>query len=145
MTLTSKIINDTESFETFRSLLSSAKLPVEDLNFTDHLLIGYYQDNLPVGTGGLEIYGDYALLRSLSVQFGVRGKSLGSTITDQLIMHAQNHKLKAIYLLTETAHAFFLKKGFVDVARSAVPNEIKSSSEFSRVCSDTAVCMMYTL
>lgn len=145
MELTSKVIDNAESFETFRSLLQSANLPTEDLDFKKHLLIGYYDGTTPVATGGLEIYNPYALLRSLSVKFGVRGLSLGSTITEQLIEHARAKGLEAIYLLTETAHAFFLKKGFRDVARQDVPQEIKSSSEFKHVCSTSAVCMVYKI
>jgi amino-acid N-acetyltransferase len=145
MELTSKIINDAESFNTFQSLLQSANLPSHDLDFNKHLLIGFYDGITPIATGGLEIYSKYALLRSLSVKFGVRGQSLGSTITEQLIDHAKAKNISAIYLLTETAHAFFLKRGFKDVAREDVPEEIKSTSEFSQVCSTTAACMVFKM
>jgi amino-acid N-acetyltransferase len=109
------------------------------------LLIGFYDGAEPVATGGLEVYGDYALLRSLSVKMGIRGQSLGSSITDHLIEEARKRKLKAIYLLTETAHVFFLKKGFKDIERSKAPDEVKASTEFSNVCSQTAICMYYDL
>jgi len=145
MTLTPKIINDPESFDAFRSLLKSSSLPADDLSFTNHLLIGYYHENDAVGTGGLEIYGDYALLRSLSVKVGIRGQAFGSFITDHLIDQANLKKLKAIYLLTETAHAFFLKKGFKDTPRDEVPEEVKLSSEFSKVCPTTAAVMKMEL
>jgi len=145
MKLTPNIINDQESFEAFRTLLQSSSLPTDDLNFNNHLLIGFYHENDAVGTGGLEIYGDYALLRSLSVKVGIRGQAFGSFITDHLIDQAKQKKLKAIYLLTETAHAFFLKKGFSDVARADVPEEVKASSEFSKVCSTSAAVMKMEL
>ena len=145
MELTSKVIDDAESFAAFRSLLQSANLPADDLDFKKHLLIGFYDGIAPVATGGLEIYNQYALLRSLSVKFGVRGQSLGSTITEQLIDHAKAKSISAIYLLTETAHAFFLKRGFQDVAREEVPQEIKASTEFSNVCPTSAVCMVYKI
>lgn len=145
MELTPKVINDTESFNAFRSLLQSAKLPANDLDFSRHLLIGFYDGVEPVATGGLEVYGDYALLRSLSVKMGIRGQSLGSSITDHLIAEATKRKLKAIYLLTETAHVFFLKKGFKDIERNNVPDEVRASSEFSTVCPTTAVCMYFDL
>jgi arsenate reductase (thioredoxin) len=145
MELTPKVIRDTESFEAFRALLQSARLPADDLNFDRHLLVGFYDGVEPVATGGLEVYGSYALLRSLSVKMGIRGQSLGSTITDHLIAEARRRGLKAIYLLTETAHVFFLKKGFKDIDRKDVPAEVRSSSEFTNVCSDTAVCMHFDL
>lgn len=145
MELTSKVIDDAESFTAFRSLLQSANLPADDLDFKKHLLIGFYDGVTPVATGGLEIYSQYALLRSLFVKFGIRGQSLGSTITEKLIDHAKAKGISAIYLLTETAHAFFLKRGFQDVVREAVPQEIKASTEFSNVCPTSAICMVYTL
>jgi amino-acid N-acetyltransferase len=145
MELTPKVIRDAESFNAFRSLLQSSKLPVDDLNFLNHLLIGFYDGTEPVATGGLEIHGDYALLRSLSVKIGIRGQSLGSSITDHLIEEAKKRNLKAIYLLTETAHVFFLRKGFKDTDRNSVPLEVKSSTEFSNVCGPTAICMFYDL
>lgn len=145
MELTPKIIQDTKSLDAFRSLLKSSKLPADDLDFANHLLIGFYDGTEPVATGGLELYGPYALLRSLSVKMGIRGQSLGSSITDHLIAEARKKKIKAIYLLTETARVFFMKKGFKDIDRNTVPDEVKASSEFSTVCPTTATCMYLDL
>jgi amino-acid N-acetyltransferase len=136
-----RVIKDDEGFQAFRSLLRSSSLPADDLNFKKDLLVGYYEDGNMVGTGALEVYGSYALLRSLSVKLGTRGKALGTAITEHLISEAKKRSLKGIYLLTETAHGFFLRKGFVDVARDNVPEPLKASSEFSHVCSSTAVAM----
>ncbi len=110
MELNYKLINDTQSFEAFRSLLKASDLPTDDLDFKKDLLVGYYEGDALVGTGGLEIYGPYALLRSLSVKLGIRGKAVGTTITEYLLQEAKMKKLKGIYLLTETAHGFFLRK-----------------------------------
>src|SRR3954465_14595766 len=101
MDLEYKIIDDAESFDAFRSLLKSSNLPADDLDFKRDLLVGYYESDALVGTGGLEVYGPYALLRSLSVRMGLRGKSVGTTITEFLLTEAKKKKLKAIYLLTE--------------------------------------------
>ncbi|MEO5599435.1 MAG: arsenic resistance N-acetyltransferase ArsN2 [Cyclobacteriaceae bacterium] len=141
MELNYKVISDTESFEAFRSLLKASELPADDLDFKRDLLVGYYESEALVGTGGLEIYGPYALLRSLSVKMGIRGKAVGTTITEYLLGEAKKRKLKGIYLLTETAHGFFLKKGFKDVARDTVPAEVKQSAEFSKLCPESAAVM----
>lgn len=143
MEITSKPIQDAETFEAFRTLLKSAGLPWQDLNYKDHLLLGFYDGDSMIGTGALEIYGDYALLRSLSVNDAVRGMSIGSKITDELVMQAKQKRIKSIYLLTESARLFFKRKGFRDMPRENVPAEVKSSSEFSHVCGDNAVCMAY--
>ena len=145
MELNYKLINDTESFEAFRSLLKASDLPADDLDFKKDLLVGYYEGDALMGTGGLEIYGPYALLRSLSVKLGIRGKAVGTTITEYLLQEAKKKNLKGIYLLTETAHGFFLKKGFKDVARNAVPEEVKRSAEFSKLCPESAAVMCLEL
>jgi amino-acid N-acetyltransferase len=145
MELEPRNVNSIESLEAFKTLLKSSGLPFEDLNYNDHILVGYYDDEELVGTGGLEIYEGYALLRSLAVKLGARGMSLGSAITKNLIEQAKKHNLKGIYLLTETAHGFFMLKGFKDVTRDQVPKGVKSSSEFSRVCPSTAACMFLAL
>ena len=136
-----KLIKDPESFEAFQVLLQSCNLPADDLNYNRDLLVGYYEDESMVGTGGLEVHGPYALLRSLSVKFGIRGKAVGSSITQFLLDEAKKKKLKAVYLLTETARSFFLRKGFQDVPRDNVPEEVKASSEFAHVCPTSASVM----
>jgi amino-acid N-acetyltransferase len=141
MELTYRLIGDTESFDAFRSLLKSSGLPADDLDYQKDLLIGYYEGDELVGTGGLEIYGINALLRSLSVKMGIRGKAVGTTITEYLLEEARKRKLKGVYLLTETAHGFFRKKGFRDVPRDAVPAEVKQSAEFSKLCPESSAVM----
>lgn len=141
MELQSKRVTETESFESFRLLLQSSGLPHQDLNFQQHILMGYYDDDELVGTGGLEIYGENALLRSLAVKIGARGLSLGSSILKDLIVQAKKNNLKGIYLLTETAASFFALKGFKEISRDRVPDEVRRSSEFSHVCPTSATCM----
>jgi amino-acid N-acetyltransferase len=141
MDLPLKTITDEDNFQSFRSLLKSSNLPADDLDFKRDLLVGYYEDGALVGTGGLEIYGNYGLLRSLSVKLGTRGKALGTAITEYLIAEAKKRSLRGIYLLTETAQGFFLRKGFSNVSRDDVPKVLEASSEFSHVCSKTAVAM----
>jgi amino-acid N-acetyltransferase len=145
MELNHRLINDPESFNAFRSLLKASGLPADDLDFERDLLVGYYEGDALVGTGGLEVYGPYALLRSLSVKMGIRGKAVGTTLTEFLLEEAKKKRLKGIYLLTETAHGFFLKKGFKDVARDDVPVEVKNSAEFSKLCPASAAVMCLEL
>jgi amino-acid N-acetyltransferase len=145
MEIKSTLIQDAERFDEFRNLLKSAGLPHNDLSLDRHILIGYYDDQKLIGTGALELCGPYALLRSLAVNDALRGRSLGSRIADELIAVAEKHQIKSIYLLTESARLFFKRKGFTDINRESVPDEIKESSEFSGVCGDNAVCMERTI
>lgn len=138
-------ITTDEDFLHFKNLLRSSGLPADDLNLKRDLLVGYREDDTLAGTGALEIYGSYGLLRSLSVKLGTRGKALGTTITNYLIDEAKKRGLKGIFLLTETARGFFQKKGFRDVSREEVPVELHASSEFSGVCPKTAAVMKLDL
>ena len=145
MELTYKLISNAEGFEAFRTLLKSSGLPADDLNYQRDLLVGYYEGDQLVGTGALEVYEQFGLLRSLSVKLGIRGKSVGSTIATYLIDEASKRKLKSIYLFTETARGFFLKKGFVDSSRDQVPVAFQASSEYSHVCPTSAAVMKLDL
>jgi amino-acid N-acetyltransferase len=145
MELNYETVKDAETFEAFRSLLKASNLPADDLDYERDLLIGYYEDGQLVGTGGLEVHDGYGLLRSLSVKFGIRGKAVGTTITQYLLEKGRENNLKGIYLLTETAKGFFEKKGFKEVSRDTVPEPVKRSSEFSNVCPTSATVMVYTL
>lgn len=145
MELKSTVISEAEQFNEFRDLLRSVGLPCDDLTLDKHILIGYYENEKLIGTGALELYGKYALLRSLAVKDAQRGRMLGSKITDELIALARENQISHIYLLTETARLFFKRKGFVDFPRENVPAAVQASSEFSGVCSNEAVCMELTL
>ena len=94
MEIKHQVINSEERYRVFKELLQLSGLPTADLNFKDHLLIGFFDGDDMVGTGALEIYGSNALLRSLSVKLGIRGKSLGSSISEKLIEEARLKNLK---------------------------------------------------
>ncbi|MEQ8423317.1 MAG: arsenic resistance N-acetyltransferase ArsN2 [Cyclobacteriaceae bacterium] len=135
-----RIINDVNGLEAFRNQLKASHLPHEDLS-NDHLLIGYYDNDQLIGTGGIEVHEEYGLIRSVSITNGNRSKKLGTQITHHLILQAKEKNLKGLYLLTETARDFFLKFGFELIERDQVAEAIKSSTEFSHVCPVSASCM----
>lgn len=139
-----RVVAENQSLDKIRSLLKSNKLPHQDINLENNLFISYQDENGKViGSGGLEFYSSYALLRSIAVDETQRGKAFGKEIVNDLLHRAKGKSVKEIYLLTETAHDFFLKRGFTDVARENVPAEVKASTEFASVCPVSASCMVY--
>ena len=123
------------------ALLSSAKLPVDDLPGTlENFLIALQNDEV-IGVAGLEIYADYGLLRSLAVSPDFRGRGLAGQLILQIESLANLKGLKTIYLLTETAPAYFKQKGYENITRTEVPVEVQQSSEFSHVCPQSAIVM----
>ncbi len=146
MNYTSTIINDQKSLEKLQQFLKANKLPASDLKLDESIFVGYQDESKQlIGTGGLELYGATALLRSVAVDERFRGQSLGKTIVEDIIAKAKGAKIKDLYLLTETAHNYFLKKGFQDVLREVVPDVIRQTTEFAQVCPASAVVMKLTL
>ncbi|MHA2230972.1 MAG: arsenic resistance N-acetyltransferase ArsN2 [Candidatus Hodarchaeales archaeon] len=123
-------------------LLRNNDLPYEDIpSKIDCLFLGYVSSRF-VGIGGLEIHGNYGLLRSLVIAETARGRGYGKGLGDKLIDYAGEKGISEIYLLTTTAESFFANRGFKIVDRNAVPPEIQKTSEFSSLCPDSAVCMV---
>jgi amino-acid N-acetyltransferase len=123
------------------ALLQTEKLPVEDLPPTLDNFYVALKDNTIIGAIGLEQYGNYALLRSAVVSREHRNKNIASNLVDELENYGKHLGVIAMYLLTETAPAYFEKKGYQRIKREDVPPEVKQSSEFSHVCPVSAVVM----
>jgi amino-acid N-acetyltransferase len=98
-----------------------------------------------VGIGGAELYGDIALLRSLTVLERYRGKGIGNTIFFKIREYLKDHGVQTIYLLTETAEEYFRALSFVGVSREVVPQEIRKTEQFSSLCPSSAVVMKCTV
>ncbi len=142
----SQEIKTEEELAGMLALLKRSHLPFEDIALNGNLFIGYYDSmNKLIGVAGLESYGEASLLRSVAVTEDQRGKSIGTQIIKDILNQASQRKIKEVYLLTETAHDFFLSRGFKDISRDLVPPQVKASSEFSSVCPVSAACMVYTL
>lgn len=122
-------------------LLTSQKLPVEDLPVSlENFWIVADQGEV-VGVAGFELYQPFALLRSLAVQPDHRNLGIGDILVRTVEEQAVKLNLEGIYLLTETAKPYFEKRGYSTVERGSVPDPIKQSSEFSHTCPVSAAVM----
>jgi len=122
-------------------LLNQSHLPLEGL--AEHLattLVVRDADTI-VGSAALEIYADGALLRSVAVADGWRGRGLGQELTSAAIRLAEDLEATSIYLLTTTAEQFFPKFGFERIARTDVPDSVRASVEFTSACPASATVM----
>ena len=123
------------------ALLSSEKLPTDDLpSSLDNFLV-MTGDNELVGVIGLEMHGDYGLLRSLAVSPDHRNQNIAGKLVEQIEKLAASKGLKSIVLLTETVPDYFSRKGYSRITRAEVPAEVQQSSEFSHVCLQSAIAM----
>ncbi|GGH07875.1 arsenic resistance N-acetyltransferase ArsN2 [Mucilaginibacter phyllosphaerae] len=126
-------------------LLTAQNLPVSDL---PGVLSNFYvatQNAQIAGVAGLEIYGNYGLLRSVAVHANSRGRGIAAALLDKIEGLAAKKQLNALYLLTETAADYFEQKGYEHIARMDIPDAIKESSEFKQVCPDTATAMQKSI
>ena len=124
-------------------LLAECDLPYEDIT-TSHLAHFYLlrDSGRLAGLVGLELFGPFALLRSLAVPAGYRMRGIGSELVERAEEHAHSLKVEALYLLTTTAEGFFLKHGYQQVERGEVPEPVQASAEFRSLCPASAVCMV---
>lgn len=123
------------------ALLDGYGLPLDGLDAHWATAFVARHEGRLVGCAALEIYADGALLRSVAVAAARRGSGLGQALTDEAIRRASALGLPALYLLTTTAEAFFLRRGFAIIERSDVPRSVQASVEFTTACPASAVAM----
>lgn len=132
------------NFSAALALLRKNNLPADDITDTTHLFVLTDNDEV-VGTVALESAGKSGLLRSLCVADEARNNGAGQRLVNFIERYAQQNGVHDLYLLTTTADKYFGKKGYTRIDRTAVPAEIKNTSEFASVCPSTAVVMKKTL
>ncbi len=127
------------------ALLEASGLPQEGL--ADHFATALVarRDGSVVGSAALEVYGSTALLRSVAVAASLRGRGLGQRLARAALDLARQRGVSEVYLLTETASAYFPRFGFAPIERAQVPEAVRQSVEFTSACPDSAVAMKTTL
>ncbi|MBI1743982.1 GNAT family N-acetyltransferase [Candidatus Acetothermia bacterium] len=131
----------TEDVASIFALLEKSGLPQEGLSDHIRTTLVARSDEKIIGCVAIELYGSAALLRSVAVDKAWRGQGLGQQLTQAALDLAQEHKVKTVYLLTETANEFFARFGFRSISRSEVVPDVKRSVEFTTVCPERATVM----
>jgi len=134
------VVADEGSRAAILSLLAENDLPTSDLDETK-ILFACINNGQVVGTGGLELFKDCVLLRSISVRTSMQKRGLGKFILHELEKVAAYKGIRHLYLLTTTAKDFFAKEDYTIIDRGDVPLEIKNTTQFSSVCPSTATVM----
>lgn len=135
-----KIAVDGKERQQVMNLLQEQKLPVTDIT-DDTLLYILLDGEKPVGTAGLDIFEDCALLRSISVTAEVRGKGYGKILNEQVEKFAKDSGINCMYLITHTAKDFFERQDYCIIDRTAAPDAIKQTEQFTGLCPSSAVVM----
>lgn len=122
-------------------LLTQAGLPVPDEEDGAVQVMAAFAGSHLVGCIGWEQYDRFALLRSLVVHPAVRGEGVGSALVGSLLDIAKAFDVEEVYLLTNDAAGFFARHEFEEVDRSAVPEPVRTSKEFTLNECATATAM----
>lgn len=125
-----------------RALVHEAGLPLDGLGDVPTDLFGAHEDDELVGVAALEHHGPHGLLRSVAVAKNRRGEGFGTLLVDAVEAHARASHVDGIYLLTDTAAAFFAERGYEVIARDAGPAPVMASIEWAVACGETAVPMV---
>jgi amino-acid N-acetyltransferase len=134
-----------EEFGQVLDLLGRSRLPVAGL--ADHagdVLVAVDRDRV-IGSAGLEVYGEAALLRSVAVEPAFQGRGIGRALAARALELARARGVTAVYLLTETAAAFFERLGFRPIPRVEAEPAVGRSLEFQGACPASAACMVLVL
>ena len=117
-----------------KRLLNESQLISSDLT-PEHLryFFGLGTKEEPEGVVGLELFGTVGLLRSLAVVSSRRRTGLGSKPVAHVEDYARNKGIKSLYLLTNTAEAFFKHRDYKRTGRDDAPLAIRETKEFSEI------------
>lgn len=121
-------------------ILEQQNLPTSDID-EDKLLYLLINGEKIIGTAGLEIFEDCALLRSVSVIKEEQGKGYGKVINGEIEKYARESGIDCMYLLTTTAKDFFDKQGYCVIKREESPVALQQTAEFTSLCPSSAVVM----
>ena len=119
--------------------LSTAGLPLNDVEDAGRSFFRIEQDGQRIGFGGFELYGEDALLRSVAVPEDRRGTGAGRHVTETLLGEISSAGGKRVYLLTTTAASFFEHLGFDHIDRTAAPAAILATRQASSICTSAAL------
>ena len=126
-----------------KRLLKASQLNSSDLT-PEHLryFFGLGTKEEPEGIVGLEVFNTVALLRSLAVVSLRREAGLGSKLLAHAEDYARTLGITSLYLLTNTAEAFFKHRGYKITGRDDAPLAIRETKEFSVICPLSSVLMV---
>jgi amino-acid N-acetyltransferase len=132
---------DAGDLASIEQLLTESSLPLAGVREAlPTFVVARAGDDL-VGVAGLEVGRDDALLRSVAVRPEWRSRGVGRALVTRVIADAEAKGIRALYLLTTTAEAYFPSFGFQEVPRDSVPREVRQTAEFESACPESATVM----
>ncbi|MCB1552784.1 MAG: GNAT family N-acetyltransferase [Xanthomonadales bacterium] len=122
--------------------LQQAGLPIEDLdNDVPRRWWQAVAEDGWLGLIALERHGTIGLLRSLLVRAEARRSGSGRALVGTVERAAREAGCDALFLLTTDADGYFARLGYAPVERAAVPEAVRATAQFSRLCPASATVL----
>ena len=126
-------------------LLQQSALPTDGVRDHIQTMVLARDGGRIVGSAGLEVYADGALLRSAAVEASHQGSGLGQRLTQAALDLARERGVRPVFLLTTTAERFFPRFGLAPIRREDVPASVQPSVEFQSACPSSATVMRHDI
>lgn len=131
-----------DDLSAIEDLLRKNDLPTEGIKEAlAHCIVAEVRGRT-IGAIALEPKGRDGLIRSLVVAGDHQGHKLGTALSSKMVNAARLLRIERLYLLTTSAEAFFAPTGYRVVEKNQVPEAIRDTEEFKKLCPHNAVCMM---
>ncbi len=99
-------------------LIEGAKLPAWQIEeWLEGFVVGEW-DGAVVACGGIEVYEDAAVIRSVVVDESLRGQGVGRALAGRLLEDAARAGVRDVYLFTVGAASFWERLGFRELTLS---------------------------
>ena len=122
-----------EDIPQIEALLAAERLPPYGIKDYLETFFVLEDGGRVVGSAGLEVYGQAALLRSVVVAPELRGGSHGRWLTDAAMSEAKARGVQRVYLFTMHAAAFFARYGFRECSLEDFEPAVRQSYQYRGV------------
>ena len=134
-----------EDLPSVRDLLSQAGLPLAGVEGSFSGFLAVERGGRPVGTVGVETAETTGMVRSLAVEEGRRSRGIGDALLRRAEEALRAAGIAEAWVLTETAGAFFVSRGYRDEPRSSLPPTLTGRSVLAEVCPCSCRCLRKSL
>ncbi len=134
-----------------KSIKNGSPLVTELLEQNNLSLVGRMDKNVQffamydkeevIGVGAFTICNAFVMLRSVCISHRYQKRGLGNVLCKQLFIKAKLLGLEDIYLLTDTAEAFFKKQQFNTINSKKLPTALENNVLVQSACSMSSIVM----
>jgi N-acetylglutamate synthase-like GNAT family acetyltransferase len=122
-----------EDIPQIEALLLAERLPPYGINEYLGTFFVLEDGGRVVGSAGLEVYGQAALLRSVVVAPELRGGTHGRRLTEAALAEARARGVQRVYLFTMHAAEFFARYGFRECGLEDFEPAVRESYQYRGV------------